>query len=674
MLALKDIKGVGPSTIKKLQELGIETIPELFSLLPTRYIDLRSPVKISDAGLNENCLISGRVEKISAVSHFGNKAFSVNFSDNLSENRLKFKANFYNMPFLHDSFKVGDSYRILTKFTDEGAYVISNPQLEKEDKSGKLDGIYTVYPLRGILGQNVFKNIITTSLDMMSHQTFEGYQGQVEYDLYHIFDRIHRPVSVADAKKALADLASVDMGIALEIYRKSAQNGRKTRKVFYKIDNSVINEYENALDFTLTESQVKAIKDSEEDLKSTKNMSRIICGDVGSGKTAVAFYLMYLASLSGHQAVMMAPTEILASQHAKNFEKIALKLNISYSLLTSSTPKTKRDAILNGLYAGNISCVFGTHSLFSEDVRYKDLSLAIIDEQHRFGVHDREKLEEKGASDIVSMTATPIPRSLALSFYENLAVSTIVKREEALTNVHTSVVSNLDLALNTVLALAMNGKQAFIVCPAIEDSEGNLIFSTEKFKDRYSDRFSGVRVAYINGRMSQKEKDEVMNDFASGITDVLVATSIIEVGIDTKATEMLIVNADRFGLASIHQLRGRIGRDGSSAHCILHTNSLSETSAKRLETLVNSNDGQHISEVDFEMRGPGDFIGTKQSGISLTPVFGLAFNAKTLSNSRIYADSRLKNLSLHELLSIVGRSRQDVSDFLDEIGKVTLNS
>lgn len=674
MFELKDIKGVGPSTIKKLNELGIETVPELFSLFPTRFIDLRSPVKISDAELNENCLISGRVEKVSAVSHFGNKAFSVYFSDNLSDNKLRFKSNFYNMPFLHNSFKVGDSYRILTKFTDEGAYVISNPQLEKEDKSGKLDGIYTVYPLRGILGQNVFKNIIDTALDMMSHQIFEGFQGQVEFDLYRIFERIHKPKSMLDAKKALEDLASVDMGIALEIYRKSSQNGKKTRKVFYKTDNSVINNYKKALDFNLTPSQIKAIEDSKNDLSSGLNMSRIICGDVGSGKTAVAFFLMYLSSLSGHQSVMMAPTEILAAQHVNNFEKIASKLNISYSLLTSSTPKAKREAILNGLRSGNISCVFGTQSVFSDDVIYKDLTLAVIDEQHRFGVHDREKLEEKGASDIVSMTATPIPRSLALSFYENLAVSTIIKRDEALTNVHTSVVYNLDLALNTILALAMNGKQTFVVCPAIEDSEGNLIFSIEKFREKYSDRFSGVKVAYINGRMTQKEKDTVMEEFSSGKTDVLVATSIIEVGIDTKATEMLIVNAERFGLASIHQLRGRIGRDGSQSHCILHTSSLSDVSKKRLETLVASNDGQHIAEIDFEMRGPGDFIGTKQSGISLTPVFGLAFNAKTLSNSRIYADSRLKNLSLKELLAIVGRSRQDVDVFLDEIGKVTLNS
>jgi len=674
MIELKQIKGIGPSTEKKLNELGIFNVFELFSLIPRKYLDLKAPISIIDTELNQTCIISGRVETVSEVNRFGNKAFSVSFSDNLSNNTNYFKATFYNMPFLHDSIKIGENYRVLTKFTDPGSYTVANPTLEKENKISKLDGIYSIYPLKGIFGQASFKNIINAALESCKQIDFEGYVGQVNYDIFKIFDRIHNPKSIEDANLAIEDLASIDLGIVLEIYRKSNKNTKNERKVFYKINNNIILDYKNALEFNLTQSQILAIDDINNDLSSSKNMSRILCGDVGSGKTAVAFYSMYLSAISNHQSVMMAPTEILANQHFNNFTKIAQKFNISYALLTSSTTKVQRDFILNGLKNGTIKCVFGTQSLFSSDVIYNDLALAIIDEQHRFGVNDRGKLEFKGAFDVLSLTATPIPRSLALSFYENLSVSTIIKREESKTNVYTSIVNNLDLALNTVLALAINGKQGFIVCPAIEDAEGNLLFSIELFKEKYYEKFSKTTVEFIHGKMNQKDKDSVMKKFADGDISILVATSIIEVGIDTKATEMLIINADRFGLASIHQLRGRIGRDGSLSHCILHTNSITDTSKKRLKTIVESNDGQYISEVDFDMRGPGDFIGIKQSGISLTPIFNLNINAKTLNNSKKYADARLTKLSLLDLLKLTHKSQNEVYNFISEIKKVTLNS
>ncbi len=675
MLTLRDVKGVGDATIKKLHDLDIHSVFEVFSFLPRKYIDLKEPIKVLDAEPNQLCLLEGRVESLSGVTRSKTKSFFVVFSDNLANNKVYFKAMFYNMPFLHDGFSIGQSYRLLTRLTNDiGSLTVVNPSLEKIEKISKLDGIYTLYPLGNVMGQNAFKNIVYSALDSVKGLTYEGSLAKINKDLGLCFEGAHRPSSVNIAQRAIDSLASIDLAIVLSIYRKLRNNTQKTRKVFYNFDNFRILDFISALSFQPTDSQRKAFEEIYNDLNSNEYMSRIISGDVGSGKTAVAFFVLWLAAKGGKQAALMAPTEILAEQHAKKFEAIAKKSGIRYALLTSSVCQSERKKILAGLKNGYYQCVIGTNSLVSDDVEYQNLALAVIDEQHRFGVNDRAKLEQKGACDVLSLTATPIPRSMALTFYEDIAISRIEKRQDAQTNVKTSLYSDLQAAVEFIANKLKEGKQAFIVCPSIVDAEGNDLLSIESFLRDFGNLFEDFPTCVIHGKLKNDEKAKAMEDFSCGKTKLLIATSVIEVGIDTKASEILILNADRFGLASLHQLRGRVGRDGSKAHCLLYSSNKGERAIQRLETLEKSNDGQYLAEMDFAMRGAGDFLGVKQSGRSLTPIFSLQINAQILSNAKEYAEKNLSNLSLSELLALSRTSKSGIDDFLAELGAVTLNS
>lgn len=675
MLSLRDVKGVGDATIKKLNDLDIHSVFEVFSFLPRKYIDLKSPIKVIDAQAGQLVLLEGRVESVSSVTRSKTKSFFVIFSDNLANNRIYFKAMFYNMPFLHDGFSVGQSYRMLTRLSnDQGSLTVVNPSLEKIEKISKLDGIYTLYPLGSTIGQNAFKNIVYSALDSVKGATYEGSLAKINKDFALCFEAAHRPASINLAERAIDSLASLDLAIVLSIYRKLRNSAQKSRKVFYNFDNFRIVDYINTLSFAPTDSQAQAFEDIMSDMRSNEYMSRIISGDVGSGKTAVAFFAMCAAAKGGKQAALMAPTEILATQHAKKFANVAKAMGIRFALLTSSCTQSERKNVLAGLKNGYYQCVIGTNSLVSDDVEYKNLALAVIDEQHRFGVNDRAKLERKGACDVLSLTATPIPRSMALTFYEDIAISRIEKRAEAQTNVITSVYEDLKSSVEFIVRKLKEGKQAFIVCPSIFDAEGNNLMSIESFMRDFGNLFNDFAVSVIHGKLKNEEKERAMFEFSQGNTRLLVATSVIEVGIDTKATEILILNADRFGLSSLHQLRGRVGRDGSEAHCILHSSNKGEKAIERLQMLEKSNDGQYLAEVDFEMRGAGDFLGVKQSGRSLTPMFSLEVNAQILSNAKEYADKYLSNLSLNELLALTRTSKSRIDAFLDAINSVTLNS
>lgn len=675
MLTLRDVKGVGDATIKKLHDLDIHSVFEVFSFLPRKYIDLKEPIKVLDAEPNQLCLLEGRVESLSGVTRSKTKSFFVVFSDNLANNKVYFKAMFYNMPFLHDGFSIGQSYRLLTRLTNDiGSLTVVNPSLEKIEKISKLDGIYTLYPLGNVMGQNAFKNIVYSALDSLKGIHYEGSLAKINKDLSSCFEAAHRPSSVNIAQRAIDSLASIDLAIVLSIYRKLRRSTQKSRKVFYNFENFRILDYVSTLNFEPTDSQFQAFEDIFSDMNCDKYMSRIVSGDVGSGKTAVAFFAMYAAVKGGKQAALMVPTEILAKQHAKKFAQIASDTGIRFALLTSSLSQTERRKVLAGLKNGYYQCVIGTNSLVSDDVEYQNLALAVIDEQHRFGVNDRARLEQKGAVDVLSLTATPIPRSMALTFYEDIAISHIKKREEAETNVSTKVYDDLHSAVDFVIDKLKRGKQAFIVCPSIVDAEGNNLMSIESFLRDFGNLFGDFSICVMHGKLKNDEKEQAMADFSSGKTQLLIATTVIEVGIDTKASEILILNADRFGLSSLHQLRGRVGRDGSEAHCLLHSSNRGERAIQRLETLEKSNDGQYLAEMDFAMRGAGDFLGVKQSGRSLTPIFSLQINAQILSNAKEYAEKNLSNLSLSELLALTRTSKSGIDDFLTELGAVTLNS
>jgi len=676
MLTLDQIKGVGSATLKKLEELDLKSVFELYSFLPTKYIDLQSPQSILDAQAGQLGLFEGRVEKVSSVSPRGKRSFHVSFSDNLcKDKKLYFKVTFYNMPFLHDGFIVGESYLILGRLTnDSGILELVNPQIEKTEKVSKLRDIFTVYPLKGVMGQNTFKNILNNALNSLENAYYEGRFARVNSDMASLFLNIHRPKDVLSAFDAREQLAVIDMAITLSLYRKQRKICNYEQKVLYKISNFRIEDFLSALPYTPTPSQLSAFEDILQSFCGNKRTARIISGDVGSGKTAVAFFAIAACAFSGNQAALMAPTEILANQHAENFKGIADRLGIQYALLTSSTCESERKSILERLAGGSVDCVIGTQSIISDNVKFRNLYLALIDEQHKFGVNERRLLEAKGATNIISLTATPIPRSMALTFYEDIDISVIKKREDAATNVKTALVGTVEEGVKILSELCRQGRQAFIVCPSIVDAEGYDLNSIESFARDYIHCFDGLKVGILHGKMKENEKSDVMRAFAAGDISVLIATTVVEVGVDTRASEMLILNADRFGLASLHQLRGRVGRDGREAHCIVHCGNASKKARNRLEVFCEHNDGQYLAEADFELRGAGDFIGAKQSGSSSTPIFGLAVNADILKRAKRYADDILCGFSVAELTSLTRRSKARVDKFLSEIDKVTLNS
>ena len=383
---------------------------------------------------------------------------------------------------------------------------------------------------------------------------------------------------------------------------------------------------------------------------------------------------MVFSALAGRQSAYMCPTEILAIQQYENFKQIARKLGVNVALLTSSTKSAERRAILDGIQSGEISAVFGTQSLIGKDVVYRDLAIAIIDEQHRFGVSCRAELENKGARDVLTLTATPIPRTLALTLYDDIDVSSIYKRENAKTNISTKILSDQkldDLVEYVVEQCSTHHKQAFFVCPTIKDSDGLDLYSVEKFYQAFSSKFDNLTTAILHGKMSNADKTSVMKDFSEGNISVLFATSLVEVGIDTKASIMVILNADRFGLASLHQLRGRVGRDGCPAYCFLHTKSLGETALNRLMAMENFDDGLMLAEKDLEMRGAGDFLGTKQNGITSSPYFKLPSSAKVLMRAKDMSKNKV-----YDDLTVIMRDlfEADYSDFENKLKSVTLNS
>ena len=626
MRALDGIKGIGKATLAKLAQLGIYTVEELLFFLPSKYVDLKSPVAVLDAEPGQLSLFEGEVTSVSAPSKRGAKAFSVSFRDTLSDKQTRFKATFFNQPYFHDSFYEGGIYRILGK-TAIGEATLVNPVFEPADKIRRLDGVMTVYPLKGLIGQTTFAKLVGECI-----AEFRAEKGENGNFFADVLSKAHFPSTYEEAETAVSALASYDVATAIKIYKNAVSRGDNERKVFYNLQKNIILSFENALSVTPTPSQKRAFEEILADLTSPLDMSRIVSGDVGSGKTLVAFFACVAVASAGGQCAVMAPTELLARQHYEKFVPLAKAFGIEAALLTSSTPVAEANKIRNSLADGKTRVAFGTQSLLSHRISFRSLTLAVIDEQHKFGVNERAELQNKGASDVLTLTATPIPRSLALAFYDDISISAIRKREDAKTCVKTSVVS--DSKLEEMLSYTVNeckrGRKAFVVCPSIRDYEGFETLSVNGFTEQYSNILSEVPFGVLHGRLSSEEKNAIMDAFSGGKIRLLVATSVVEVGIDTDATIMCVLAADRFGLASLHQLRGRIGRKGEPSQCFLHVKNTTPRALARLKVLTECTDGALIAERDFELRGAGDVLGTRQSGETLTPCLGLPLTPSVL--------------------------------------------
>ena len=506
-----------------------------------------------------------------------------------------------------------------------------------------MKGIIPVYPLSGALTQKVVRGAVAQALQKVAPTSRIPRPIAEKYELTPLsqsYRALHAPGSQEEIKKASARIALEEYFLLISAFRVIKGYGDRVRLNSYSVDEKQTAEFIARFPFKFTDGQLAAVREIYDNLHSPSQMNRLLQGDVGSGKTAVALTGMYMALQSGYQAAMLAPTEVLARQNFALMQKYFPEFGCA--LLVGSTPAAEKRAIKSALKSGEISAVCGTHAVIQKDVVFKNLAFVVCDEQQRFGVAQRASLADKGEGcDVLIMSATPIPRTLSLIFYGDLDITTIKDKPAARQGISTAIIPPHKYAdmLRYIAEQTKCGRQAYFVCPRIEgDEEGTAMSATELYEDLQA-KMRGVRLALLHGKMKEAEKNAVMQDFKDKKYDCLVATTVIEVGIDVpSATVMVIYNAERFGLSQLHQLRGRVGRGDEKSWCFLLMGSDTPQARERLSVIKNNTDGFAIAEADLQMRGGGDFMGTRQSGRVLTEIRNLKFPASVIFTAKALAD------------------------------------
>ena len=649
------IKGVGEKRAKLFNSLGIFCVDSLIHFYPRKYEDWSASKNLEAVKSGETVSIKATLitPVKEAMIRRGLTLFKCKFSD--GENVIS--VTIFNNKYLAKSLRIYEDYYLYGKIEKSLLnFSMNSPKIEKAEN---ILAIQPVYPAKEKLTSRSISKIMKTALDELGEieETLDDEIMQ-KYSLISLdkaIRSIHFPNSADDylpARKRLIfeELLTLQLGLL-----KLKSNKKSETALVIKDDYS--SEFEKLLPFNLTNAQKRTISECLQDMKSKYPCNRLVQGDVGSGKTAVAASLIYSVIKNGYQATMMAPTEILATQHYESLLKILAPAGINIRLLTGLTPAKEKKEIKKALFDGEIDLIIGTHALIQNDVEFKNLALVITDEQHRFGVKQRAQLAEKGEDvHTIVMSATPIPRTLGLILYGDLDISILDELPPGRQEIRTDVVdSRYHKRLYKFIKDAIaRGEQCYIVCPAVEENETNIKSAEELADELANGEFKGYNLGILHGKMKPKDKEAIMKSFASGKVSLLVATTVVEVGVDVpNATIMFIENAERFGLSTLHQLRGRVGRGNKKSYCVLVSDAKGETARERLMTMKKYSDGFKIADTDLKLRGPGDFFGSRQHGLPELKIADMVEDMDTLQNAQECAKSILRNdfsLSNHPAL------------------------
>ena len=643
---LEDLKGIGPKTISNLNDINIHTVNDLLTNYPFKY-NVYKPEVLNIQDSNETVVLTGEVYSSPKVFYIKGNLNRLSFKLNTSNKLIN--VTIFNRAFLKQHLNINSTITVIGKYNLKTNTLTANDI--KLIPILKLT-IEPVYHLSQKIKKSAYKKILSTILS--SDFKCDSYIPSYIEEKYKFITKrdailnIHNPKNLDMLKASRLYLIYEELFCFMVkiIYLKN-KNNDSVNRIVKTYDSEKLNNIISKLPFKLTDQQVNTLEDIKNDFNLPTRMNRLIMGDVGSGKTIVAFLALYINYLAGFQGVLMAPTEVLAKQHYQNMLSLFGNL-MRVDIITGSVKKVDKIKIFNEIKNGDIDILIGTHALLNEDIAYKNLGLVITDEQHRFGVNQRRILQEKGNDvDVLYLSATPIPRTLALTIYGDMSISQIKSKPADRKEIYTKLVKNKDI--KTVLEAMVNeiklGHQIYVVAPLIDDEESSLD-SVITLENKLNVAFNKkIPMGLLHGQMKNSQKDEIMNNFTNGKIKILISTTVIEVGVDVaNATMMVVFNAERFGLATLHQLRGRVGRNNLQSYCYL----ISDSDTERLKVLEESNDGFYISEQDFKLRGSGDVFGVKQSGEQTFKIANLNRDYKILVKCKEDAKDFLKNNNIDD--------------------------